>query len=329
MQLYIVLVALLAVGSEASPTGERRQSSKLLTDINEIQKHWGQLTPYVNNAENYFGVKDVGVPDGCQVEQVHLIERHGSRFPTGAFDDGENNENFGSKVMNWTMANATAKFTGPLSFLNTWEYTMGESYLVPRGAVQSFEAGTRFWAQYGRVLYNATEEQLAYNHTFANGTARPKLTLRTTGQSRIENTGINWALGFFGPSFTEVPSTVIANATESFNWVIIPEGGTENNTLASYDSCFDFSEEEIEYLGDFNLLKYLPLYLKPAQRRLQQYAPEGFTVTINDVSSTPLSCVLKLTCLDLRNAIHLRLRIQLPLLLRLLHPLHRPRMARI
>ena len=39
----------------------------LLTDITQIQRYWGQLSPYADNAENYFGVEYVGVPDGCQV----------------------------------------------------------------------------------------------------------------------------------------------------------------------------------------------------------------------------------------------------------------------
>lgn len=41
----------------------------LLKDINEISKHWGQVSPYADNAADVFGVEDVGLPDGCQVEQ--------------------------------------------------------------------------------------------------------------------------------------------------------------------------------------------------------------------------------------------------------------------
>lgn len=45
----------------------------LLTDISEISKHWGQISPYSDNAADIFGVKDVGLPDGCQVEQGRLF----------------------------------------------------------------------------------------------------------------------------------------------------------------------------------------------------------------------------------------------------------------
>lgn len=117
---------------------------------------------------------------------------------------------------------------------------MGESYLTGLGATTEFASGVQFWNQYGRLLYNASVGQVQYNGSYANGTARPKPVLRTTGQSRIQNSQISWALGFFGPSFYEaVDPTLSAFGNGSlFDVVVIPEGGTENNTLASYDSCF-------------------------------------------------------------------------------------------
>ena len=280
----------LAVTVVATPTLDRRQSSSngsnanLLTNISTIQRYWGQITPYFDNNETYFGVNSTGLPDSCQVEQVHLLERHGSRFPTGSYDDGANDANFAAKLKNFTTMNATAKFTGPLSFLNGYYYTLGSGLLVAEGASQSFEGGVTFWQRYGRILYNATAGQLAYNASYPNGTARTKPTLRTTGQSRIWNSGINWALGFFGPSFMTVPDPTVTNASTPFNWVAIPEGGTENNTLASYDSCFKDNDDTIGYLGDINLEQYLKIYLTDATSRLQQYAPSGFTLTINGTS---------------------------------------------
>ena len=65
----------------------------------------------------------------CQIEQAHSLQRHAQRFPTSSFDDGLNDENFAAKVLNFTKANPNAKFTGPLAFLNTYEYQMGESYV--------------------------------------------------------------------------------------------------------------------------------------------------------------------------------------------------------
>jgi hypothetical protein len=290
MYLSSVLLLSLATVAVTSPQPRyRRQtgsssSSELLTDISLIEQNWGQITPYSDNNETYFGVTDTGLPNGCQVEQAHLLQRHGSRFPGGTFDDGPNMQNFGAKVANWTRAhtNSSSQFQGNLSFLNSWRIQIGSAYLTGIGASQSFTAGVTFWNRYGRTLYNATQGQLAYNATYANGTSRPKLTLRTTGQSRIENTQISWSLGFFGPSFQPTPNPSLGNWTNPFNVVIIPEGGTENNTLASYDSCFNDNDPVTGYLGDLDLLNYLPLYLSDAQSRLSQYVPSGFNLTIND-----------------------------------------------
>jgi hypothetical protein len=146
---FLVAAAALAAFAEASPAPrERRQSassSSLLTDLNIISSHWGQVSPYADNVETYFGVQDVGLPDGCQIEQVHSLQRHANRFPTGVFDDGINDENFAMKVMNWTAANSTKKFTGPLTFLNSYKYQVGLSYLTGLGASAEVMAGVQFW----------------------------------------------------------------------------------------------------------------------------------------------------------------------------------------
>lgn len=325
----------LAATATASPTIlDRRQggssaNATLLTDLSIISQHWGQITPYFENNETYFGVNDTGLPDSCQVEQVHLLERHGSRFPTGFYDDGNNDANFAQKLKNLTAANASAQFTGPLSFLNGYYYTLGSSYLVGQGAVQSFSAGVTFWQRYGRILYNATNGQLAYNASYPNGTARVKPTLRTTGQSRIYNSEINWALGFFGPSFMQTPNPTIANASTPFNLVVIPEGGTENNTLASYDSCFNDNNAGNGDIGDQDLEQYLKIYLADATSRLQQYAPSGFNLTVNGEFILFAYSNFADRPRHLCHAIYLRLRDELLGIIQLLQLVHCGGMARL
>jgi hypothetical protein len=113
--------------------------------------------------------------------------------------------------------------------------------------------------------------------------------LRTTSQSRIENSQINWALGFFGSSYQTVPDPNF-NITKPYEVVIITEGGTENNTLASYDSCVNGADAVIGYLGDLDLFTYLPKYLTAATARLQKYAPQGFTFNVNDTYAMQSIC---------------------------------------
>lgn len=202
--------------------------------------------------------------------------------------------NFAMKVENFTKAHPNASFTGPLAFLTTYQYQMGESYLTGIGAATEFSSGVQFWNLYGRTLYNATVGQTQYNGSYVNGTARPKPVLRTTGQSRIENSQISWALGFFGPSFYETPDPKLTAFTNGslFDVVVIPEGGTENNTLAAYDSCYRDDLPDVTYMGDNDLFfQYVPMYLKDATARMNKYAPAGFTFNVNDtVSLVNQSC---------------------------------------
>jgi hypothetical protein len=91
-----------------------------------------------------------------------------------------------------------------------------------------------------------------------------------------------------------VPSPEIANFTAPFDVVIIPEGGTENNTLASYDSCFNDNNATIGDLGDLDLLAYLSIYLKSATARMQKYAPPGFTFNVNDTYAMQSICAYEM-----------------------------------
>jgi len=219
-------------------------------------------------------------------EQVHTLQRHAQRFPTSYEDDGAIQQNLADKVKNFTSG-----FTGPLAFLNSYSYMMQDTGLLTGlGANTEFASGVSFWNRYGRTLYNASTAQLAYNASYVNGTLRPKPVLRTTSQARIENSQINWALGFFGTTFQQTPDPTFDTVTSEFDVVIIPEGGFENNTLASYDSCFIDYDATIGYLGDLDAFVYIPKYLETATKRMQQYAPLGFTFTTNDTFAMQSIC---------------------------------------
>ncbi|EPE07535.1 histidine phosphatase [Ophiostoma piceae UAMH 11346] len=268
----------------------------LATDLSVISRHWGQLSPYADNEENVFGVHDVGVPEGCGLEQAHVLQRHAQRFGTGEFDDAPNDLAFAEKVaaaIAKTKGKSKAGFTGSLSFLNKYEYLLSQSYLTGIGATTEFSNGVAFWNKYGRLLYNATVGQVSYNASSpAALEQKSKPVLRTTSQSRIWNSQISWALGFFGPSYQPIttPDPTLANWTAPFDVVVIPEGGTENNTLAAYDSCHNDGLEPIIDLGDWDMWPYVGRYLKAATARLQPYAPKGFTLTTNDTYAMQSLC---------------------------------------
>ncbi len=123
MQLLFAVIA-LASGAEGFPSlfSKHTSNATLLTDLSIISRSWGQVSPYMDNTDSYFGVNDVGIPDGCAIEQVHSLQRHGQRFPTSSYDDGGNDEHFGAKLFNFTSPKGSASFTGQLAFLNSYQY---------------------------------------------------------------------------------------------------------------------------------------------------------------------------------------------------------------
>ncbi|KAJ6439414.1 multiple inositol polyphosphate phosphatase-like protein [Purpureocillium lavendulum] len=287
------MLAVAAVGMAGASV-----ASRIISDVTSIYSSWGELSVYADNAEDAFGVKSVGLPDGCQV-----------RFPDSV--DGKVTGGFAQKVSNHTnkadSRGARGGFTGPLKFLNTYSYILNDTGLLTGvGAATEVAAGVSFWNRYGRTLYNASAAQLQYDPVFAsNDSARPRVALRTTGQSRIENSQINWALGFFGPSFNATPDPSLTEWTGPFRVTIIPEGGTENNTLASYDSCFNDNSEANGDIATRHQEAYKKIYLRSAVERLQVDAPRGFSFTYQDAYAMQMMCAYEYAFIGMSEFCHL------------------------
>lgn len=220
--MLLVLVQALHIQQPLQPL------ESTINDADYVSRHWGQLSTYKDLDPDNFGVIKVGLPDGCQIEQVHLLQRHAERFPhPGDAQDGLNIEKFTVKIKD--ALKDGGKFHGPLRFLNTWRNTLGSEFLTGIGAMAEIASGVQFWNTYGRILYNASQGQLGY----LAGDAKEMPLLRGTTQSRIHNSLTNWALGFFGPSYQNT-SEFPANWTRNYRTLIMPEDDTGkwNNTLA-------------------------------------------------------------------------------------------------
>ena len=75
-----------------------------------------------------------------------MLHRHGARYPTGT----SSVSTFGSKLYNIT-TNGTAKWSGDLSFINDWQYTLGAEILIARGRQELFDSGVLFYYNYGQL----------------------------------------------------------------------------------------------------------------------------------------------------------------------------------
>ena len=87
----------------------------------------GQVSPYFPNPDG-FGVSEYPLPAGSNISQLHMLARHGSRYPTG----GSGVAKFSTSLVQ-AVKNGSASFSGELAFLNNWEYGLGSEILVPIG----------------------------------------------------------------------------------------------------------------------------------------------------------------------------------------------------
>ena len=173
------------------------------TNNSNVFQLMGQLSSYFPNPVG-FGANEYPLPPGANITHAHLLHRHGSRYPTG----DSSVSTFGSKLQNITR-NGTAKWTGGLSFLNTWSYTLGAEILVARGRQELFDSGVLFYYNYGHLYKTST-----------------KILSRTTTQDRMLKSAEYFMAGFFGLEWTN-------NAT----LVPIIEQNNFNNSLAGYFQC--------------------------------------------------------------------------------------------
>lgn len=160
----------------------------------DMKKHWANLSPY-KDADS-FGVPS-GVPEGCELSQVHVLHRHAERFPTDYPLDGEGMQDFAAKVTNYSKTHpGKAVGTGPLKFLNSWNYVLGSDILMETGAATEATSGAHFWTKYGRLLYRTDKSNVAAwdssLNVWPNGTSRPTPVFRTTSQSRILESARWW-----------------------------------------------------------------------------------------------------------------------------------------
>ncbi|KIY71949.1 phosphoglycerate mutase-like protein [Cylindrobasidium torrendii FP15055 ss-10] len=219
----------------------------------DIFKKWGNLAPWYSVEKGTFGV-DSGpeVPETCAITGLHLLHRHGARYPTAWASYG-GPANFSSRL------NAVAEgieASGELSFMNEWTYKLGEELLTPFGRQQLYDLGISMRLKYGFLLSNFTE-------------ANRLPVFRTESQDRMLHSALNFAAGFFG----------IPYEGQYQQSITIEEKGY-NNTLAPYKTCPN-AKEDVADRGKWYVAKWAEVYLKDANERLRKQI-KGYELTIED-----------------------------------------------
>lgn len=226
-------------------------------------RYWGSLSPWYS-VGGAFGLPDASpqVPPDCELTQVHILQRHGARYPTSS-------TNALAALLHETVTNGTG-FTasGLLAFLNTWTYKLGAEILTPFGRKQLYDLGVAARVQYGHLLDGFTRLPV----------------FRTTSEWRMVQSARNWAAGFFG--LEEYP--------RSYYEQVAIQGKGFNTTLAPWYTCPN--SNALHSLGTRYANNWTRIYLEDAVVRLQRYI-DGVELTPALVSAMQSLCAYETVAL--------------------------------
>lgn len=213
-----------------------------------VEHHWGALSPYF--ISEGFGIEESGMPENCSVRQVHVLSRHGSRFPTA-----------GSPLVRFAQRLNDADFvaSGALTFLNNWSYDLGSAVLVPIGKQQLYDSGVLTAMQYGDLMQS-----------------KHKLVYRTTTQKRMTESALSFLEGAYGGEGWK----------KHANLELIIEAPSFNNTLAPYHSCPNSNKH---MFGSKNRRTWEAIYLANKTAEFQKLFT-GYNWTLQDTTAAQLLC---------------------------------------
>lgn len=280
--------ASLPTGTASYTRGHKVYQTAVAGD-NAVQKlapftHMGPLTPY--QSAPGFGVdnhryRDLSalMPDDqgrgtCKVNQVHILHRHGARYPTS-----------GSPVhavqrIARAREEGRVSFTGPLAFLQGWSYGLGAELLTPPGRLQLYHSGVQAHMQYAHLVGEQHSRAPLHPSTLPDQKRHEKmakraalqavrrqwgwgkvlpgaLLVRAGSQRRIVDSALSWLQGFYGPQlwndFATPPDADLgatggyvaralrprdeSHESRRIDLQVHPEGLGWNTTLASHFAC--------------------------------------------------------------------------------------------
>ncbi|KAF8626245.1 hypothetical protein AX15_004924 [Amanita polypyramis BW_CC] len=228
----------------------------------DLLKHWGNLSPWYSVGKSTFGLdSEPDAPEGCRITGLHLLHRHGARYPTSYSPYGS----LSNLAARLHAAASEWNASGHLEFLNEWTYKLGEEVLTPFGRQQLFDLGVSTRLKYGYLLKN-----------FSDTNTIP--VFRTESQNRMLASALNFAIGFFGYPFEGQYQQSITIEADKFN-----------NTLAPYMTCPNARNSTKALRGNWYVRRWANIYLKDTRKRLQGQL-SGFEFSIEDIYTMQLMC---------------------------------------
>ncbi|ABN66997.2 acid phosphatase, secreted [Scheffersomyces stipitis CBS 6054] len=230
-----------------------------------IVRYLGGSAPYIQRPG--YGISS-DIPPHCNLQQVHLLSRHGERYPSKG--DGIYFESVLEKFKSHM-----EPFKGSLSFLNEYKYFVADK--------QNYEKETAPWNSKGP--YAGTSDELRHGAAFRKKYGRlykkgAVVPVFTSNSQRCHQSANFFVRGFLGDSYKD----------ELVDFVIVSEDGSMGlNSLTPRYACSKFDNEvNKDKIGQYDLS-----YLSDILERFKRENP-SLTITVDDVSSLFLWCAFEI-----------------------------------
>lgn len=248
-EMFLSTVAALSVLSVVGAFNSKPYAQDNDDQFN-LLRYTGTTGPYVPHRG--YGISKE-VPYGCEVTQAHLAMRHGERFATKG--TGKSQYAVYKKLKN---ANVT-DYTGPLAFVEDWEY------FTPDTSKYEAESEYGWYAGLADAYNTGVTWREQYGHLYDGKTVHP---IFAGGQERVVDTARSFGKGFFAQNYTNLASIQVIPEE--------PEQGA--NTLTSHDACNNYDGD----VNDDIINQFDDSYLVRAANRLNALSP-GFNLNSTDI----------------------------------------------
>lgn len=244
----LLFTVILSVIATTDAQLVKRPYSSYATDMSNTLRHLGGTGPFVEATA--FGIP-TETPEQCIIDQAHLFMRHGERYPTKG-------TNKSMRKLYEKLKNSTVTPSGPLAFINDYEYFVDSNNLPEQESFMGAYAGTGDAFYLGNILRARYSDLIDTDKT---------LPIFSSSQKRVYDTAVAFAEAF---TFGEY--------VQDYQMVVLPETEESGvNSLTNTKACPNFD-------GDYEgpLVNMSLSYKAIEAERLNRLSP-GLNITEEDV----------------------------------------------
>lgn len=194
--LCIFLCTLLTLFLHHSP-GDHMHITHSHSKLHKILPYLGGMGPYIHGQY---------IPPPCPISQIHLLSRHGERYPTTTMF---------SLISQFAKNISNQKFHGDLAFLNKWDLNrwidypdgqLNQETLTSHeaGSLRMFNLGVEFRGRYSK-LWNFTSHG-------KKGSKGRRIRVWSSDSQRVIDSAKYLAMGFYG-----------IDQYQDVEWEVVPE----------------------------------------------------------------------------------------------------------